>query len=150
MKLTRFSNNLVPAFPSLIDRFFEGDLMDWNNFNFAGTNATLPAVNVRENDDEITIELAAPGLRKEDFKLDYDNGRLTISAEKEEKFEEKDGEKITRREFSYSSFQRSFSVPETVVNVEKITAKYSDGILKLTLPKREEVKPKPAKQIKIS
>jgi len=150
MKLTRFSNNLVPAFPSLIDRFFEGDLMDWNNFNFAGTNATLPAVNVRENDDEITIELAAPGLRKEDFKLDYDNGRLTISSEKEEKFEEKEGEKITRREFSYSSFQRSFSVPEMLVNVDKIAAKYSDGILRLTLPKREEVKPKPARQIKIS
>ncbi len=150
MKLTRFSNNLVPTFPSLIDRFFEGDLMDWNNRNFAGTDSTLPAVNVKENDDEITIEVAAPGLKKDDFKLDYDNGRLTISAEKEEKFEEKDGEKITRREFSYSSFQRSFSVPETVVNVEKISAKYSDGILKLTLPKREEVKPKPAKQIKIS
>ena len=150
MKLTRFSNNLVPAFPSLIDRFFEGELMDWNNFNFAGTNATLPAVNVRENDEEITIELAAPGLRKEDFKLDYDNGRLTISSEKEEKFEEKEGEKITRREFSYSSFQRSFSVPETIVNTDKIVAKYNDGILRLTLPKREEVKPKPAKQIKIS
>jgi len=150
MKLTRFSNNLVPAFPSLIDRFFEGELMDWNNFNFAGTNATLPAVNVRENDEEITIELAAPGLKKEDFKLDYDNGRLTISSEKEEKFEEKEGEKITRREFSYSSFQRSFSVPETIVNTDKIVAKYNDGILRLTLPKREEVKPKPAKQIKIS
>ncbi|HPE42469.1 MAG TPA: Hsp20/alpha crystallin family protein [Bacteroidales bacterium] len=150
MKLTRFSNNLVPAFPSLIDRFFEGDLMDWNNWNFAGSDSTLPAVNVKENNDEITIEVAAPGLKKEDFKLDYDNGRLTISSEKEEQFEEKEGEKITRREFSYRSFQRSFSVPETVVNVDKIAAKYSDGILKLTLPKREEVKPKPAKQIKIS
>jgi HSP20 family protein len=150
MKLTRFSNNLVPTFPSLIDRFFEGDLMDWNNWNFAGTDSTLPAVNVKENDDEIMIEVAAPGMKKDDFKLDYDNGRLTISSEKEEKIEEKDGEKITRREFSYSSFQRSFSVPETVVDVDKITAKYSDGILKLSLPKREEVKPKPAKQIKIS
>jgi HSP20 family protein len=150
MKLTRFSNNLVPTFPSLIDRFFEGDLMDWNNWNFAGTDSTLPAVNVKENDDEIMIEVAAPGMKKDDFKLDYDNGRLTISSEKEEKIDEKDGEKITRREFSYSSFQRSFSVPETVVDVDKITAKYSDGILKLSLPKREEVKPKPAKQIKIS
>ncbi len=150
MKLTRFSNNLVPAFPSLIDRFFEGDLMDWHNFNFAGTNATLPAVNVKENDDEITIEVAAPGLKKEDFKLNYDNGQLTISSEKEEKYEEKDGERITRREFSYSSFQRSFSVPETIVNADKIVAKYNDGILRLTLPKREEVKPKPAKQIKIA
>ncbi|MBG0783099.1 MAG: Hsp20/alpha crystallin family protein [Bacteroidales bacterium] len=150
MKLTRFSNNLVPTFPSLIDRFFEGDLMDWNNWNFAGSDSTLPAVNVKENDDEITIEVAAPGLKKDDFKLDYDNGRLTISSEKEDKFEEKEGEKITRREFSYSSFQRSFSVPETLINADKIAAKYNDGILKVTLPKREEVKPKPAKQIKIS
>jgi HSP20 family protein len=105
---------------------------------------------VKENDDEITIEVAAPGLKKDDFKLDYDNGRLTISSEKEDKFEEKEGEKITRREFSYSSFQRSFSVPETLINADKIAAKYNDGILKVTLPKREEVKPKPAKQIKIS
>ncbi|HOI31632.1 MAG: Hsp20/alpha crystallin family protein [Bacteroidales bacterium] len=150
MKLTRFSNNLIPAFPSLIDRFFEGDLMDWNNWNFTGSDSTLPAVNVKENDDEITIEVAAPGFKKDDFKLNFDNGRLTISSEKEEKFEEKEGEKITRLEFSYSSFQRSFSMPETVVNAEKITAKYNDGILRLTLPKREEVKPKPVKHIKIS
>ncbi len=150
MKLTRFSNNLMPTFPSLIDRFFEGDLMDWNTRNFAGTDSTLPAVNVKENDDEIMIEVAAPGMKKDDFRLDYDNGRLTISSEREETHEEKDGERVTRREFSYSSFQRSFSVPETIVNVDKIAAKYSDGILKLTLPKRDEVKPKPAKQIKIS
>jgi len=140
----------MPTFPSLIDRFFEGDLMDWNTRNFAGTDSTLPAVNVKENDDEIMIEVAAPGMKKDDFRLDYDNGRLTISSEREETHEEKDGERVTRREFSYSSFQRSFSVPETIVNVDKIAAKYSDGILKLTLPKRDEVKPKPAKQIKIS
>ena len=124
--------------------------MDWNTSNFAGTNSTLPAINVRENDNEYLIEVAAPGLAKEDFKLDYDNGRLTICSEKRNQNEEKDGEKVTRREFSYQSFQRSFTVSESVVNAEAITAKYDKGILYVTLPKREEVKPKPAKQIKIS
>jgi len=122
--------------------------MDWSNFNFSSTNTSLPAVNVKENDNEYLIEVAAPGMRKEDFKIDYDNGRLTISSElKEEK--KQDDDRYTRREFSYQSFQRSFTVPENLVDGEKIHAKYNDGILHLTLPKREEVKPKPVKQIKI-
>ena len=145
-----YQNSMYPSFPSLLDKFFEGDLMDWNNFNFAGTNSTLPAVNVKETDGDYMIEVAAPGLKKDDFKVDFDNGRLTISSEKEFNKEEKDGEKITRREFSYQSFQRSFSVPEKIADVEKISAKYEDGILHINIPKREEVKPKPAKTIKIS
>ncbi|MFB6343034.1 Hsp20/alpha crystallin family protein [Saccharicrinis sp. FJH2] len=145
-----YQNNMFPSFPSLLDRFFEGDLMDWNNFNYAGMNSTLPAVNVKETDNDFTIEVAAPGMKKDDFKVDYDNGRLIISSEKEFKNEEKEGEKITRREFSYQSFQRSFSVSEKVVDAEKISAKYEDGILHISIPKREEVKPKPAKTIKIS
>lgn len=144
MTLARLSNNL---FPSLIDRFFEGDLENWN---FASENSTMPAVNVKENNNEFLIDVAAPGLKKDDFKVNYDNGRLTISSEKKEEHEEKDGEKVTRKEFSYQSFQRSFNVPENVVNTEKIGAKYVDGILHVTLPKREEAKPKPAKEIKIS
>lgn len=150
MTLARLSNDWFPTFPSLVNRFFEGDLMDWNNENFAGSNSTLPAVNVKENDNEYLIEVAAPGLKRGDFKVNYDNGRLTISSEKRVEHEEKDGEKVTRREFSYQSFQRSFTIPETTVAVDKITAKYEDGILHITLPKREEVKPKPAKEIKIS
>ncbi len=150
MTLARLSNDWFPTFPSLVNRFFEGDLMDWNNENFAGSNSTLPAVNVKENDNEYLIEVAAPGLKRSDFKVNYDNGRLTISSEKRVEHEEKDGEKVTRREFSYQSFQRSFTIPETTVAVDKITAKYEDGILHITLPKREEVKPKPAKEIKIS
>ncbi len=144
MTLARLSNNL---FPSLIDRFFEGDLTNWN---FASDNSTLPAVNVKENDNEYLIDVAAPGLKKGDFKVNYDNGRLTIASEKKEEHEEKDGERVTRKEFSYQSFQRSFNVPENVVNADKIGAKYEDGILHVTLPKREEAKPKPAKEIKIS
>lgn len=150
MALPRVFNNDYTSFPSLIDKFLEGNLMDWNNWNYAGSNSTLPAVNVSENEDEYKLDVAAPGMQKGDFKLNYDNGRLTISSEKKEEKEEKDGNTVTRREFSYQSFQRSFTVPENVINADKITAKYDNGILHVTLPKREEVKPKPAKEIKIS
>jgi len=150
MALPRVFNNEYSSFPSLFDKFFEGNVMDWNNWNFAGSNSTLPAVNVSENQDEYKIDVAAPGMSKGDFKLNYDNGRLTISSEKKNEKEEKNGNVVTRREFSYQSFQRSFTVPENVVNSEKISAKYDNGILHVTLPKREEVKPKPAKEIKIS
>ncbi len=146
MTLARLSDNL---FPSLLNRFFEGDLMDWSSSNFAGSNSTLPAVNIKETDHDYMIELAAPGMKKDDFKVNYDNGRLTISSEIKDENEEKNGN-YTRKEYSYRSFQRSFTVPETIVNGEKINAKYSDGILHVTLPKRDEIKPKPAKEIRIS
>ena len=149
MTLPRLFNSDYSSFPSLFDKFFEGNLMDWNSRNFAGTNSTLPAVNVLENENEYKIDVAAPGMEKKDFKLNFDNGRLTISSEKKSGKEEKEGEVVTRREFSYQSFQRSFTVPETVVDTEKITAKYDNGILHVLLPKREEIKPKPAKEIKI-
>lgn len=150
MTLARLSNNWFPTVPSFLDRFFDGDVMDWNTRNFAGNNSTLPAVNVKENDNEFMIEVAAPGLKKNDFKVNYENGMLTISSERKDEKQEKDGEKVTRCEFSYQSFQRSFSVPGNVVNADKIAAKYEDGILHVALPKREEVKPRPAKEIKIS
>lgn len=149
MTLAKLSNNLFPSFPSIFDRFFDGELMDWNSSNYSSTNTSLPAVNVKENDNEFLIEVAAPGLQKDDFKVNYDNGRLSISSEKKNQSEEKEGEKITRREFSYQSFQRSFTVSEHVIDAEKIAANYQNGILHITLPKREEVKPKPAKQIEI-
>lgn len=150
MTLAKLSDTRFPSFPSFINRFFEGDLMDWTNRNFAGTNSTMPAVNVKENDNEYQIEVAAPGMKRADFKLNYNNGWLTISSERKDEKDEKDGEKITRREFSYQSFQRSFNVPEEMVNIDKISARYKDGILHISLPKTEEVKPKPAKEIKIS
>ncbi|MBN1117575.1 MAG: Hsp20/alpha crystallin family protein [Bacteroidales bacterium] len=157
MTLARLTDDLYrnKMFPSLFDRFFEGDLMvpmdlGRNSWNYAGTNSTLPAVNIKENDDEFLIEVAAPGLKKDDFKINYENGRLTISSEKKEEFkDEKDG-KVNRKEFSYQSFQRSFTIAEEAIDAEKIKAKYSEGILHLTLPKREEIKPKPAREIKIS
>ncbi len=150
MTLARINNNWTPSFPSLLDRFFEGDLMDWNTSNYADKNSTLPAVNIRENENEFTIEVAAPGKRKDDFNIQYDNGRLTISSENKQENETKEGETITRREFCYSSFQRSFTVAENAVDPEKIKASYKDGLLHIELPKREEIKPKPSREIKIS
>ena len=150
MTLARLSNSNYPSFPSLFDRFFEGDWMDWSSSNFAGNRSTLPAVNVRENDDAYLIEVAAPGMKKDDFKINYDNGRLTISSEKQEEMKEGEDERYTRREFCYQSFQRTFTVPESVVESGKIGANYSDGILQITLPKRDELKPKPSREIKIS
>jgi len=149
MTLAKLSNNAFPSFPSFFDRFFDGELMDWNRGNYSSTDTTLPAVNVKETDNEFLIDVAAPGLKKDDFKIHFDNGHLTISSELKNEREEKNGGKVTRREFSYQSFQRSFSVAETVIDADKITANYDSGILHITLPKREEIKPKPAKEIKI-
>ncbi len=150
MTIARLSDNLYPSFPSFLNRFFEGDLMDWSNSNFAGTNSTLPAVNIKENSDEFMIDVAAPGMKKEQINVDYENGRLTISSELKEEKEDKSNDIYTRREFSYKSFQRTFTIAENLVDGDKIKANYNEGILHITLPKREELKPKPARQIKIN
>lgn len=150
MTIARLSDNLYPSFPSFLNRFFEGDLMDWSRSNFADTNTTLPAVNIRENKDEFMIDVAAPGMKKEQINVDYENGRLTISSEKKEEKKDQSKDTYTRREFSYMSFQRSFTIPENLVDGEKIKASYNEGILHIILPKREEIKPKPPRQIKIS
>jgi len=146
MTLARRNENFLPSF---FDRFFNNDLMDWNLSNFSSSNTSLPAVNVKETDDDYILEVAAPGLSKKDFKINFQNNVLTISSEKEDKKEEKE-DNYTRREFCYQSFQRSFTVPGYDVDSEKISASYNDGILNIKLPKREEVKPKPAREIKIS
>jgi len=92
--------------------------------------------------------MSAPGLEKKDFKIELNNSVLTISSEKKVENETKDDQQFTRREFSYQSFSRSFNLPETVES-EKIAAKYENGILSINIPKKEEAKPKPVKQIEI-
>jgi len=138
-----------PYFPSFWDNFFSNEMMDWNNSNFSSTDTTLPAVNVKENDETFEIEVAAPGMNREDFKVKLENNLLTISSEKKEEKKEENG-RYSRREFSYQSFQRSFTIPENLVEGDKISARYCEGILCITLPKKEEIKPKPAREIKIS
>jgi HSP20 family protein len=111
----------------------------------------LPSVNIAETNDSFNIEVAAPGMKRDDFKVELDNNVLTISSEVENKKEEKDKEgNYTRKEFSYQSFQRSFALPENKVEGEKIAARYADGILHITVPKKEEAKVKPARKISIS
>lgn len=146
MTLAKRSENFLPSF---FDRFLNNDLMDWSQTNFSSPNTSLPAVNVKETDDDYIIELAAPGMSKNDFNVNFQNNVLTISSEKKDKREDKE-DNYTRREFSYQSFQRSFTVPGNDVDSDKISANYADGILSIKLPKREEVKPKPAREIKIS
>ncbi len=112
------------------------------------TGISMPAVNVIETGNDFRIEFAAPGLEKNDFKIDLDGRVLTISSEKEYKNEEKD-ERVMRREFSYTSFSRAFSLPESI-DAEKIKANHKNGVLSIAIPKREEAKQKPPKQISIS
>jgi len=108
---------------------------------------SVPAANITENKDYYEVALAVPGMKKDDLKIDVQGNLLTISSEKEETKEETD-KQFTRKEYNYSSFTRSFTLPDEV-NQEKIGAKYEDGILKLTLPRREESKKFSAKQITV-
>ena len=114
----------------------------------SGLNANLPSANISEDEKAFKIELAAPGLEKKDFKVETDNGTLTISSEKQ-KEEKEERENYRRREFTFSSFSRSFQLPNNSVP-EKIEAKYEGGILKLTLPKKEITPTKQKKEIKVA
>jgi len=136
-----------PTFKNLIESFFENDFPTFGSqFNkFIGS--TIPSANIKETEDSFLIELAAPGLKKENIKIDLDQDVLTISSEqKEEKTEEKDN--YTRREFNYSSFSRSFYLPE-IADTDKISAEYKDGVLNIHIPKKESAIKKPQKRIEI-
>lgn len=137
----------LPSLSTWVDDFFKNELGTefMSNFN---SGMTLPAVNIKETAEEYLIELAIPGMNKSDFNIDVDNKVLSISSEVETKNEDTN-ENYTRREFGYSSFKRTFTLPETVEE-EKVMATYEDGILCVHLPKREEAKQKPARRIEIS
>jgi HSP20 family protein len=147
--LVRQNATLFPSLPALLEDFFN---RDWADSTLANRNysATLPAVNVRETNDDYRIEVAAPGMNRDEFKVELDNNVLTISSQHEDNHEEQDeARNYTRREFNYQSFQRSFTLPENKVEGEKISARYVDGILHITVPKKDEAKVKPVKQITI-
>lgn len=132
--------------PGLLDEFFSDSYLP--RFYNRDNGHDMPAVNIIEGKEDYKIDVAAPGLNKEDFKVNLDNNVLTVSSEKEFKNESNE-DNILRREFSYSSFSRSFTLPETI-NGEKIKATHKDGILSLVVPKKEEAKIKPVREIKIS
>ena len=138
MKTRALARTNDVMFPSLFDDF----LRPWNEYfdsgSYVGRAFTIPSVNIVEGKDDFKLSFAVPGMKKSDFKIDVTGNLLTISSEKEEKKEEKE-ENYSREEYNYSSFTRSFTLPEDV-NKEKIDATYVDGILKLVLPKKEEAK----------
>jgi len=108
----------------------------------------VPAVNIKENDKEVIIEVAAPGLSKKDFEISVENNTLTISAHKEEEKVE-EGTNFIKKEFGYEKFQRSFTLPEDIFDVENIKASYKNGVLELVIPKKEEEQKK-VKKIQVS
>lgn len=148
MSLIRRNRDLF-NFPSLFDDFLTRDVFNSDGTRYSTTGTTIPAVNIRETSDDFEVEMAAPGMTKKDFKIELDGTLLTISSEKQEEQQEKEGS-YSRKEFSYQSFQRSFTLPKEVVDVDKIKAKYENGMLYLRIPKREEAKQKPPRMIEIS
>jgi HSP20 family protein len=137
----------MPSFSSVVENFFGRDFDSMLDSAWKGT--VVPAVNISQTKDSYNVEVAAPGMKKEDFKVEVENDVLTISAENKEEKEEK-SKKYTRREYSYTSFSRSFVLPEGVKS-EAVKATYKDGVLSIALPKTEVGKTKAtAKQITIS
>ena len=147
MKLMKRNSNQFPAFSNMLDRFFDDDFFNWPS-QFKMSDRSLPAINIKETDTAFLMEVAAPGLNKEDFKVEVHNDLLTISSEQETNKESND-DGYTRREFSFSSFQRSFSLPEGV-DSEAINAIYKDGILQLSIPKVEVKEEEVKRTIEIS
>ena len=130
-----------PLFTYLIDDLFLNQ--DWNH-----NSNNIPAANIIEADDHFDIQLAVPGKKKNDFKIELEEGVLTISSQIESNSNEEDSS-FTRKEFGYSSFIRSFNIPDTV-STDKISANYKEGILTVSLPKKEEALPQPKKLISIN
>ena len=141
---------MLPTIPKRsYSPFYLGSIFNDDFFPVMSSNTTsMPAVNIKEDEKRFILDLAIPGIDKKDLKIDINEDVLTISSEsKNESEESRDG--YRRKEFSYSSFCRSFQVPENVTR-EKIEATYKDGILSVTLPKIDEEKQKISRQVKIS
>jgi len=135
MTLIKRTDNWIP---SVFDDLFNTDWFeDRRTLSRLGKN--IPAVNVKETENSFLVEVAAPGKKKEDFKIELNHNLLSISSETKEEHKSEEKEKFTRREFSYSSFKRSFTLPDSIDN-SKIKANYENGVLKIELPKREEAK----------
>ena len=139
MRIVKYNNNNV--FPSLINEFFNDDF----GMNFLNRSHSVPSVNSLENNDSFEIDLAVPGMKKEDFTIELNDKVLVISSETSNTME---NDKMRLNEFNFSSFQRSFRVPDSVDH-EKIKANYKNGILKIKLPKRKESISKPNRVINI-
>lgn len=151
--LIKRGNGMFPSVMSklvnpLFEDFFTRDISDWADRNISAIGVNLPSVNLKETDTKLEIELAAPGLKKEDFKIEVDNNMLIISAEKEEKKESGKKSDYVRKEFNYQSFYRSFNLPD-YSDENKIEATYKDGILSVIIAKKPGDTKKALKSIAI-
>ena len=144
MTLLKTKENSVP---SVFSDFFNADFWNEDFFN-APVTRWIPATNIRETKDAFNVEIAVPGMKKDDFKVEVDDDMLRIEAKHEEETKE-DNERFMRREFRTASFSRAFRLPQTV-RTESVDAKYENGILKIVLPKKEEAKQLGSKEDKIS
>lgn len=138
--------SILPRTSTFFNDFF--DDVRFPSLDLGDGSRRMPSANVLENEKSFEIELAAPGMKKSDFEVNVDKGQLTISSEKKDEREEK-GENYTRHEFSYNTFSRTFLLPD-IVDTEDIKAKYEDGILKLSIPKKPEAVLEQKKTIAIS
>jgi HSP20 family protein len=142
-------NSSFPTVNTLFDDFFSKDVFDWSDKNFATIGSNLPSVNLKETDNKLEVDLAAPGMKKEDFKVEIDNNMLMISSErKEEKEETRKKDNYVRKEFNYQSFCRTFTLPE-YIDESKVEASYKDGILHIDIAKKENGKKKAHQTIAI-
>ena len=142
-------NGSFPMVNTFLDEFFSRDLFDWTDKNFTALGSNLPSANLKETDTQLEVELAAPGMKKEDFKVEIENHILKISSEKEEEHEEKrKKDNYVRKEFSYHSFYRSFYLPESI-DESKINANYKDGVLYVKNEKKEGSKKMVTKRIDV-
>ena len=148
--IKRNNGNGYNSIPDLFDDVFTRNLFDWGMSNYSTAGTTLPAVNIKETAENFEVEMAAPGMKKDDFQIQLDGNTLTISAENRESNDQREDERYSRREFRYQSFMRTFTLPRDVVDLEQIHAKYDNGVLQLLIPKREEAKQKPPKTITVS
>ncbi|MES2565569.1 MAG: Hsp20/alpha crystallin family protein [Bacteroidota bacterium] len=143
-------NPMFPEIPSIFDDFITRDLFHLP-FRTDIAKISVPAVNIKENETAYELEMAAPGMEKTDFKIELVKDTLVVSAHKENKVEEKtDDGKYSRKEFSYHSFSRSFNLPPDLVQDDTISATYKDGILQITVPKKDSSKESLKKLIAIN
>ena len=146
--MTQIKTNRNGNYFPVLSEIFDNELFPSNKWIEREFNQASPAVNIIENSKEFNIEFAVPGFKKNDFKINLEENVLTVNAEKVYEKNDKH-ERFTRKEFHYNSFSRSFTLPNTI-NAESIDAKYNDGILRLNIPKKGELKNIPKKEIKIA
>lgn len=149
MTIVKRNGNLQNQFPDLFDDFLNRNIFNWGRSNFSDTGTTIPAINIKENENSYDVEIAAPGMKKKDFKIFLDDNRLTISSVKATEKEKGEEGRYTNREFSYQSFSRTITLQRDVVDSDNIQARYEDGVLHLLIPKKEQAQQKQPKSIEI-